>query len=561
MTNPVSVTTPTNPSAQSVSRSPYWKAIAVVPFVLVAVGAAAIGVYTRVPDGKIANGVHVQSLDIGGKTLDEARTALEEWAKNHGKTQILLTFKTETGIKKKWSPDAFKIGLGVNVNATLDTASKIGRDNILGQAANLIPGAKLLQVAVEPMIDENKLKAYLEQQVAKDMFQKPKNAQFMILHGGGFGSKHELNGQSIDIEKSLASVKKVWTATKAGTISTGAEIPQTVVKPVIEPAVVKDAPAKPDPAIDPAQEVKQDTTIKPVEPEKKEVAPAPPPTSNEGVRAILEAKIVKPAITFEDVGQIDGLLASRSSSVGGTSDRLNNIRVAASHINRTLLKPGQIFSYNSTVGPRNEDSGFREAPILVRGRHDKGIGGGICQTSGTLFGAVLKAGLKIVQREPHSIPIPYLPTGLDATVSYGSIDFQFQNDTHYPVYIQASLSGRSLYFAIYGKKEPGRTVSLYQTSLSHTEAGSYDERDSSHYVGYSETKERGSRGCRVSWERVIKQDGQILSKDTISSRYRAVPSVRIIGTKSRPARKPKAVAAPKSSEAAAPTTTSVPRLD
>ncbi len=522
----MSVTTPTT---QTATQLPVKKILTISSFVLVAAAAGVVGAMARIPDGQIAPGVHIMNLDLSGKTLVEANTALEQWSVERGKTKYALRFAPETGIKKKWTPEAEKIGLGIDVAATTDAAMKVGHDNLLGQVTSLVTGRKKVQVPPVVKLDEAKLKTYLMKQITTDITQKPKNAQFVLLSGGGFGTKHEVNGISLDLEKSLSTVKQDWVSTQGGTIQREAS-----QKAPLPSSVIPASEGKPSEKTETAPPA---TTEKKEEVPKTDDTPSTSMVASESPESILFAKVVKPEIVFEDISQIDTLLASKTSYVGGTSDRLNNIRVAASHINKTLLKPGQIFSYNTTVGPRNEDTGFREAPILIAGRHDKGIGGGICQTSGTLFNAVLKSGLKIVHREPHSTTIAYLPRGLDATVSYGSIDFQFQNNTAAPVYLQASLNGRTLYFALYGKKVPGREVSLVQTSFSSQPAGSYTERDSSLPAGRHVMKEHGANGYNITWVRVIKENDQEVSRDVIHSRYRPVPAVVLVGTKSRP--KPK----------------------
>jgi vancomycin resistance protein YoaR len=212
-----------------------------------------------------------------------------------------------------------------------------------------------------------------------------------------------------------------------------------------------------------------------------------------------------------------------TSYVKGTASRLNNISIAAGRINGTLLRPGEIFSYNKVVGPRDEDSGYRVAPILINGRHDKGVAGGICQTSGTLFNAVLWSGLKIVHRENHSTPIGYLKTGLDATVCYGSIDFQFQNDTSAPVYMAAGVHGRSLTFTLYGKSVPGRSISLVRGAMSSQPNRAQIQSDPSKPAGYRKVVEKGASGYHVTWYRVFKENGEETRRDSFSSHYRPVP--------------------------------------
>ena len=149
----------------------------------------------------------------------------------------------------------------------------------------------------------------------------------------------------------------------------------------------------------------------------------------------LLAKSTPALVTYEDIKQINGVLGAKETDIGGTSNRHSNVALAASRINGTVLRPGETFSYNKTVGPRSVECGFKEAPEIVKGVLKPGVGGGVCQVSSTLFNAVLRSNLKIVDRSHHAFPVHYVSPGLDATVVDGDIDFRFQNDTASPVYI------------------------------------------------------------------------------------------------------------------------------
>ena len=495
----------TRPSTATPRRLPVRHMLAVTPFVVIAMGAAVVGARAKTPDNQIAAGVHVGDLDLSGKSLTDARPALEQWADRKQAVPLSLSFAPEAGVKRTWKPPAEKLGLGINVDSTLDAAAKAGRDNFVGQVTQMFSGVKSVAVAPIPMVDDSRLKAYVKRQIAGDVNRKPKNARFVLLKGGGFGTHHEQNGLAVDIDASSAAIQQAWKTYLAT------------------------APA-PAPAAG---------TASPSDPPSGSAADRGSAPDAVGPDALLSAKSTPAAITSADLDQINSVLGAKSSYVNGTTARLGNIRIAASHINGTLLKPGDVFSYNEIVGPRDEDSGYREAPILVRGRHDKGIAGGICQTSGTLFNAVLRSGLKIVQREHHSTPIGYLPIGLDATVSYGSLDFKFKNDTDAPVYVAASLNGRELTFTLFGKENPGREITMVRGSYSRTGASYETQADPRKPVGYRRVVEPGTGGCRVTWYRIIKENGQVVHRDVISSYYSPHPGVVVVGKgapKPRPAR-------------------------
>lgn len=119
------------------------------------------------------------------------------------------------------------------------------------------------------------------------------------------------------------------------------------------------------------------------------------------------------------------------------SDRVFNVKKAAGLINGTVLKPGEEFSTNDTLGPRTYELGWKAAPAYVRGTTEDQAGGGVCQISSTLYNAVVKADLEITYRRNHSSTVSYVPYGLDATINTGTIDFTFRNNTNSDIYIFA----------------------------------------------------------------------------------------------------------------------------
>lgn len=121
-------------------------------------------------------------------------------------------------------------------------------------------------------------------------------------------------------------------------------------------------------------------------------------------------------------------------------NRVHNIKIAAEDLDGTVIEPGEVFSFNKTVGRRSEEKGYEEAPIFVDGEKDTGIGGGVCQVSTTLYNAALEADLEIVERHRHSREVSYVPEGKDATVVYNSKDLKFKNTKDYPIEIRVSVS-------------------------------------------------------------------------------------------------------------------------
>jgi len=119
-------------------------------------------------------------------------------------------------------------------------------------------------------------------------------------------------------------------------------------------------------------------------------------------------------------------------------ERSTNISLAAAALNNQIVQPGQTFSYNETVGPTNERRGFKKSTIFIDGEKSEGFGGGVCQVSTTLYQAAKSAGLTILERHDHSLPVTYAETGEDAATSYGIIDFKFKNDHPYSIQINTA---------------------------------------------------------------------------------------------------------------------------
>ena len=144
------------------------------------------------------------------------------------------------------------------------------------------------------------------------------------------------------------------------------------------------------------------------------------------------------------------LIGERTTSVGGTESRAGNIDISSKAIDGLVLKPGEEFSFNETVGPRTVERGYRYAPAIINNEFVPSIGGGICQTSSTIYAAIRPTELLVTARQAHRRPISYLPPGWDATVFWGLIDFKFVNNTDYPIRINIELDGRRLTAQVWG---------------------------------------------------------------------------------------------------------------
>jgi vancomycin resistance protein YoaR len=182
---------------------------------------------------------------------------------------------------------------------------------------------------------------------------------------------------------------------------------------------------------------------------------------------LLEALLSKGSVSIEAPLQIiyprvdSELLSSiRTNQIGHyvtyfnhhNIERSHNISLAAKEINNTVVFPGEVFSFNKTVGKRTKEKGYKKAPVIVRGELSEDIGGGICQVSSTLYNAVDLAGVEIVERYHHSKRVPYVPQGRDATVSWYGPDFTFRNIYNQPLLIRSKIYGGQLIVTIHSSE-------------------------------------------------------------------------------------------------------------
>lgn len=231
-------------------------------------------------------------------------------------------------------------------------------------------------------------------------------------------------------------------------------------------------------------------------------------------------KTLYPNVKTSDIGieAFPNLLSSYSTSfASSSSNRATNVSLATNKINGKVLMPGEVFSFNNTVGKRTPQAGFKVAGVYMNGQVATDYGGGICQVSSTLYNAVLRANLEIVDRSNHMFEVGYVPIGTDATVSWGAPDFKFKNSRSYPIKIVTSSSNRKCVVKFYGLKESEE----YDIEIVSYRTGSVPYRttyttDSSLAAGQQKVIQRGSNGAKSVAYRIRKKNGQVISKELLS---------------------------------------------
>ena len=237
---------------------------------------------------------------------------------------------------------------------------------------------------------------------------------------------------------------------------------------------------------------------------------------------------------------ITGLVAGYTTTYGGEPNRLHNVRLVAQLVDGALIAPGAEFSFNKTTGERTPERGFLEAPVIINGELQNGIGGGVCQVSTTVFNAAFDAGLSITSRTNHALYISHYPQGRDATVNYPDTDLRFQNDTNRWLLLRTFVGVSELTVNLYGTPV-NRRVEVETAPLEVTGAPAVKRiPDPSIWEGERITQEVGepSRKTAVT-RRVYTADGKKLYDTTWASYYRSEPTLVRYGTKERPEPPPK----------------------
>ncbi len=234
-----------------------------------------------------------------------------------------------------------------------------------------------------------------------------------------------------------------------------------------------------------------------------------------------------------DIKFYQDVLGSYTSTYNaGLVNRTKNVSLAAGYVNGTVIMPGQRFSYNNVVGKRTAERGFLAATVYTGEGTEEGLGGGICQVSSTIYCAQLRANLKTVSRKNHSYTVVYVPLGQDATVSYGYLDYVFENDTNYPIKIETSMGGGRLTVRILGTKvDKSLTYDIVSVTNSTTPMKEIVKETTDLYEGVTQVKQNGQNGAVVSTYKIYYKDGVEQKREYIGkSTYIPMNKIVLVGT-------------------------------
>lgn len=249
----------------------------------------------------------------------------------------------------------------------------------------------------------------------------------------------------------------------------------------------------------------------------------------------------KPSATTEtvnDLGIKELVGRGESNFRNSPSDRIYNIRLAASRINGVIIKPGEEFSFNTAVGDISAATGYKQALVILSGRTVLGDGGGVCQVSTTVFRAALEAGLPITARTAHAFRVSYYENdrgpGFDATIYQPGVDFKFKNDTGQAILLQAQVDEANTKLAInlYGTSD-GRVASVSKATYYSTSPVPPEVRqdDPNLPKGVVKQVEKAVPGAKVGFTRTVTRNGETIIQETFSSNFRPWAAVYLVGTK------------------------------
>ncbi|HWI50702.1 MAG TPA: VanW family protein, partial [Symbiobacteriaceae bacterium] len=192
--------------------------------------------------------------------------------------------------------------------------------------------------------------------------------------------------------------------------------------------------------------------------------------------------------------------------------RLQNIAMAVRKISGIALKPGQVFSFNDIVGPRDAEHGWAQANEIYQGEYVRGFGGGICQVSSTLYNSVLLGGLEVKERYHHDRPLQYVEPGRDATVAWNLLDFKFRNNTDMLLLIGASIlagSPQEIEVALYAPRQlPAGAITLEAGDVRYYPPQLEEIPDKTLAADQRNVVDEGHYGIEVKIYRVFKEDGK-----------------------------------------------------
>ncbi len=469
---------------------------------------------------KILPNVHIHGMNVGGMTVDaaeaEVRNAFENIAK--GRSVIVNC----CGNQQTVAFDDLKVQ--IDSKKTAEAAYAFGREKgaVKKTAAMLKQAFKTKNIDLKINLDKAGLNKLIDQ-MAEGKEVAPTETGY-VLEGNKLTIIKGHGGKIVNRDAAMGEIVSAATNPGAKEVSLALE---TILAKAPELDAFYQKLTEP---VKNAEYVLEEGKVR-IEPERigivVEKAKVKEALNSQQESYELEVETQIPETTAAELEKLlfrDNMGSFSSSFATSTAARASNVILTANRINGKILMPGDVFSYDSTIGRRTVANGYKEAGVYIGNKVESGIGGGICQTSSTLYSAVLYSNLEIVARTSHSLPVSYVPLGQDATIAEGYIDFKFKNNTDYPVKIVATVRGRRLTCSILGVKDPNISVQLVNTVVSTSEPKTERTENAEVPKGYKRILNKGAKGYTVASQRIVKESGKVIKTEKLTrSVYRAAP--------------------------------------
>jgi len=213
------------------------------------------------------------------------------------------------------------------------------------------------------------------------------------------------------------------------------------------------------------------------------------------------------------------VIADYATAIEGRMEsQAHNAKLCLTKLEGIVIKPGETLSFNKVIGSWSRDQGYRRAPVSYGGTLIDSWGGGVCQTSTTLYNAALLAGLDVEERHRHHFAPSYVPPGRDAAVAYPNIDLKIRNPYDFPVTISTKTTVTSIRVAFVGRGTPRDDISIRQRVTQLSKPNEYRIGAGPH----GRVRNPGKPGYEVETLRVVNGQQEILSYDHYPVMHRVV---------------------------------------
>lgn len=509
------------------NKKDYKKIFMIIAIILIVLGILSTGfALVNVNNENIMAGVTINGVNVQGLNKEEAKELIEEkiQEKTNNEVKIYVDDKEQSVLLSQ-------IELTYNVEKAIEEAFKIGREKNIFVNNFEILKSKLMGTNIELSFKYNE---ELLNNVVLDIKNKVPEAvteatyciedeELIITRG--------TKGNTIDENELKNKIIQTFNLDCIEDIKITAYLAQP--KDINIEQIYEEVHTKMQDAYYTTNPFKVYPEVKGVDfnlEEAKEIL------KEEKEEYVIPLVITNPTKTTKDIGTEafpDRLSTFQTRYDATNLTRTTNLQVAVNKINGVVVMPGETFSYNKTLGKRTAEAGYKDAAGYAGGKVVQMIGGGICQISSTLYDAVVYANLEIVERHNHAFLTSYVGAGKDATVVYGSLDFQFKNTRNYPIKIESYMQNGIATVNIYGIKEENEyEVEISTTILSYIPYDVIYENNSSLASGKEIVTQGGQKGCKSITYKILKQNGKEVSRSVLSTdTYSAMNKYVTRGTK------------------------------